>query len=228
MKKLVTLAAAALVVSSAAFARPQAKDQKGQAPEQPNKEELAQQRTERMVDMYGLNSKQEAKLLELNIEYADLFIPHRPGGPGREGEMGGPRPEGPQAGEKPEGPKGEKPQMKPGPQGPQGERPELSEEEKAEFEAKKAEMDAKREEMKAKAEERMAEMKAKKEAYDNALQDIMKKKQFQAYKQDEARRAEQAMQGGNHGPQGPAPQGPQGPRPTPPQGDEPMVIPELQ
>lgn len=45
--------------------------QKMQERKMPSKEEMAQRMTDRMVEKYGLNDEQKAKLLELNKEYGD-------------------------------------------------------------------------------------------------------------------------------------------------------------
>lgn len=58
--------------------------------EKPDKEEMIQHRTERMVKKYGLNEDQQKKLLALNTQYAEKMKPMR----GRHHRHQGPRPEG--------------------------------------------------------------------------------------------------------------------------------------
>lgn len=45
--------------------------------EKPDKEEMIQHRTERMVKKYGLNEAQQKKLLALNTQYAERMKPMR-------------------------------------------------------------------------------------------------------------------------------------------------------
>ena len=144
-----------------------------------DKTEMVRCQTQRMVEKYGLNEDQAARLQALNEAYAGkLSKPgkHGPGmrpGPGGHGKHG-PRPEGgPGMGPRPEG--GFNPK--------EGERPQLTEEQKA---ARRAEMEKRHEEMKKNFEERE---KAQAE-YDAALKDILTKKQFKAYQKDREQRQE--------------------------------------
>lgn len=195
MKKTAFICAAALMMGTVALAQP---GPQGPKPEF-NKEEAVQKKTEMMAEKYGLNDDQQAKLLELNTEYADVLAPQgRPQGPRHGGPEMGPRPEGPQG-----------PEMGPRPEGPEEGKPELTEEQKEEMKAKmeerKAEMEAAKEEFEAK----MAERKEKIEAYENELKNLLGEENYEAYKQDQERRA--------HGPQhgGPRPGGPRGPQDRP-------------
>lgn len=125
-----------------------------------DKAEMVRCQTQRMVEKYGLNEEQAARLQALNEEYAGKLPKPGMRGPGMRPGPGkhGPRPEG-----------GFKPK--------EGERPQLTEEQKA---ARKAEMEKRHEEMQKIFEERE---KAQAE-YDAALKDILTKKQFKAYKKD--------------------------------------------
>lgn len=89
MKKIALTLIAALTMSMAAQAQNEGK-KKGE--KKFDKTEMAQKRTDRMVEQYGLNDDQAKKLLALNTEYADKMGPrggHRGGGHGP-----GPRPQG--------------------------------------------------------------------------------------------------------------------------------------
>jgi hypothetical protein len=69
MKKLFMAVAALFIVSSTAMAQNESNQQK----EQPNRTEMIQKRTDKMVNRYGLNSDQAKQLLELNTNYAGSF-----------------------------------------------------------------------------------------------------------------------------------------------------------
>ena len=138
-----------------------------------DKAEMVRCQTQRMVEKYGLNEEQAARLQALNEEYAGKLP--RPGmrGPGMRPGPGGPGKHGP----RPEGGPGMGPRPEGGFKPKEGERPQLTEEQKA---ARKAEMEKRHEEMQKIFEERK---KAQAE-YDAALKDILTKKQFKAYKKD--------------------------------------------
>ena len=78
MKKTMIMMAMA-AFSLTALAQPQHDGDRKQL----SKEEMAQVRTKKMVAQYGLNKKQEAKLLELNQWFETQFPTPRPGGPMR-------------------------------------------------------------------------------------------------------------------------------------------------
>jgi Spy/CpxP family protein refolding chaperone len=121
------------------------------------KHETVEERTTKMVKQLGLDNNQAAKLFALNTEYDSVLTKGpgqgRPGGPGRGG-----RPEG--------RPDGDGPQMGqgggPGQFNP-GQAPQMTDEQKAEFEAK------------------FKEFKAKREAYDAQLKTILTDKQYTEY-----------------------------------------------
>ncbi|MBQ5495082.1 MAG: DUF4890 domain-containing protein [Prevotella sp.] len=146
---------AAVLMSSAAFAQEEKKCEC--KCKQPDKTEMVKHRTDRVVKKYGLNDQQAASLLELNTKYADKF-----GGPrGHHGKKHGMR-----HGKKHEGqadattgattpqPRGDK------------KRPELTEEQKAQFEARRQEMEANR------------------KAYETELKKILTEDQFKQYEAD--------------------------------------------
>ena len=204
MKKTTFICAAALMMGTVAFAQP---GPQGPKPEF-NQEEATQKKTEMMAEKYGLDEDQQAKLLELNTEYAEVLAPQG-------GHRGGPRPGGPEMGPRPEGPQG--PEMGPRPEEPQ-EKPELTEEQKEELKAKMEERKAEMEAAKAEFEAKMAERKEKIEAYEAELKSLLGDEQFEQYKKDQEFRA--------HGPQRrPGPGGPHHDEPVS-HDDEVMTIPE--
>ena len=141
-----------------------------------DKAEMVRCQTQRMVEKYGLNEEQAARLQALNEEYAGKLPKPGMRGPGMRPGPGkhGPRPEGgPGMGPRPEG--GFKPK--------EGERPQMTEEQKA---ARKAAMEKRHEEMKKIFEERE---KAQAE-YDAALKEILTRKQFKAYMKERENRQE--------------------------------------
>ncbi len=76
MKKMMIALVAALMISAGAMAQ----NDNNMERKQPTKEQMAQQRTESMVKRYNLNEEQAAKLLELNMKYADMRpMGHRDG-----------------------------------------------------------------------------------------------------------------------------------------------------
>lgn len=155
MKKMMMTMIAAVLMSSAAFAQEEKKCEC--KCKQPDKAEMVKHRTDRVVKKYGLNDQQAASLLELNTKYADKF-----GGPrGHHGKKHGMR-----HGKKHEGqadattgattpqPRGDK------------KRPDLTEEQKAQFEARRQEMEANR------------------KAYETELKKILTEDQFIQYEAD--------------------------------------------
>ena len=155
MKKMMMTMIAAVLMSSAAFAQEEKKCEC--KCKQPDKTEMVKHRTDRVVKKYGLNDQQAASLLELNTKYADKF-----GGPrGHHGKKHGMR-----HGKKHEGqadattgattpqPRGDK------------KRPELTEEQKAQFQARRQEMEANR------------------KAYETELKKILTEDQFKQYEAD--------------------------------------------
>lgn len=162
MKKLVLTIFAGLAISQAAVAQetnPQVKEQHKII----DNKEFVQKRTDSMVERYGLDEKQAAKLNELNTKFADKLGP-RHGGP----RMGGPRPAG---GPRPEMPGGFKPKGKP---------------EMKQGEGEGNRMPFNPEEM-AKRREQMEE---NQKAYKSELKEILTEEQFQKYEADEAQRME--------------------------------------
>lgn len=133
-----------------------------------DKTEMVRCQTQRMVEKYGLNEDQAARLQALNEAYAGKLSK-----PGKHGPGMRPGPGGHGKGFLPD--EGFKPK--------EGERPQLTEEQKA---ARRAEMEKRHEEMKKIFEERE---KAQAE-YDAALKDILTKKQFKAYLKDREQRQE--------------------------------------
>ena len=149
-----------------------------------DKAEMVRCQTQRMVEKYGLNEEQAARLQALNEEYAGKLPKPGMRGPGMRPGPGkhGPRPEGgPGMGPRPEGGPGMGPRPEGGFKPKEGERPQLTEEQKA---ARKAAMEKRREEMKKIFEERE---KAQAE-YDAALKEILTRKQFKAYMKDRENR----------------------------------------
>ena len=146
---------AAVLMSSAAFAQEEKKCEC--KCKQPDKTEMVKHRTDRVVKKYGLNDQQAASLLELNTKYADKF-----GGPrGHHGKKHGMR-----HGKKHEG-QADATTGATNPQ-PRGDkkRPELTEEQKAQFEARRQEMEANR------------------KAYETELKKILTEDQFKQYEAD--------------------------------------------
>ncbi len=97
MKKVIMMTIMAATISFSAMA--QENEQRSQKIDQT---EMIQRRTDMMVQRYGLNDDQKAKLLELNKEFADKMpmMGFRNGGPrgmggGPRGNMGGQRRQGP-------------------------------------------------------------------------------------------------------------------------------------
>lgn len=84
MRQFAIAIAAALCMSTAVMAQTTQQDNKRQ---RPNSEQRVQMRTERMVERYGLNQEQAAKLQALNKEYEGKMGPrHRHGGPRHDGQ----------------------------------------------------------------------------------------------------------------------------------------------
>ena len=155
MKKMMMTMIAAVLMSSAAFAQEEKKCEC--KCKQPDKTEMVKHRTDRVVKKYGLNDQQAASLLELNTKYADKF-----GGPrGHHGKKHGMR-----HGKKHEG-QADATTGATNPQ-PRGDkkRPELTEEQKAQFEARRQEMEANR------------------KAYETELKKILSEDQFKQYEAD--------------------------------------------
>lgn len=90
MKKLMMTMVAALMLTATAMAQENNGRREGR---NFDPAEMAKSQTERMVQEYGLNEAQQAKLLELNTQYAGKM---RMGGRG--GQRGGQRFGGPQGG----------------------------------------------------------------------------------------------------------------------------------
>lgn len=85
MKKIVFAMMAAFLLTNTAMAQ----EVNGQKPKQFSKKEMIQHQTDGMVERYGLDKEQAAKLLELNTQFADK-MPGRGFGPQRQGK----RPDG--------------------------------------------------------------------------------------------------------------------------------------
>lgn len=140
-----------------------------------DKTEMVRCKTQRMVEKYGLNEDQAARLQALNEEYAGKLA-----NPGKHGPGMRPGPGGHGKGFLPDSTRA----MHPGPGGKgMGPRTQMTEEQKA---ARKAAMEKRREEMKKFFEERE---KAQAE-YDAALKEILTRKQFKAYMKDRENRQE--------------------------------------
>ncbi len=97
MKKTILAIAAAIMMSANVMAQ-ENNGNNGFRPRM-NKDEMAKQRTERMVKEYGLDEKQSKELQTLNAQYAEKMAPMmgrgmRGGRPGGRGDMrDGKRPE---------------------------------------------------------------------------------------------------------------------------------------
>jgi len=74
MRQFAIAIAAALCMSTAVMAQTTQQDNKRQ---RPNSEQRVQMRTERMVERYGLNQEQAAKLQALNKEYEGKMGPRQ-------------------------------------------------------------------------------------------------------------------------------------------------------
>ena len=147
MKKMMMTMIAAVLMSSAAFAQEEKKCEC--KCKQPDKTEMVKHRTDRVVKKYGLNDQQAASLLELNTKYADKF-----GGPrGHHGKKHEGQADATTGATTPQ-PRGDK------------KRPELTEEQKAQFEARRQEMEANR------------------KAYETELKKILTEDQFKQYEAD--------------------------------------------
>lgn len=77
MKKTFLIMALALVSVMGMSAQDK---QQGEQRPRPNRSEMIEQRTNRMVERYNLSDKQKQELLELNKKYADKMMPPRPRG----------------------------------------------------------------------------------------------------------------------------------------------------
>lgn len=88
MKKILMTLVAAMMMASTAFAQ----EDNTVRGTKPSTDEMAQRMTEKMVQKYGLNDTQKAKLLELNKNFASKMprLGFHRGGPrhGRNGEAG--------------------------------------------------------------------------------------------------------------------------------------------
>ena len=93
MKKLIMIALMAVSVSLSAMAQEQGQGQWGQR-RNFDPAEMAQRRTDMMVERYGLDQGQKEKLLELNKKYPGMMVPRmggqRPGGGDRQMRRQGP------------------------------------------------------------------------------------------------------------------------------------------
>ena len=94
MKKMIMALAAAMMMSVGATAQDNQRPG-GRGPRQMDRAEMLKQRTDHMVQEYGLSEEQAQKLLALNTEFADKMPPMMGRGP-----RGGQRP---QAGERQRG-----------------------------------------------------------------------------------------------------------------------------
>ncbi|MCR5159287.1 MAG: DUF4890 domain-containing protein [Prevotella sp.] len=116
MKKTFLALAAAMMMSIGAMAQ-----QQGPQPRQFDPKEMAKQRTEMMVREYSLSEEQSAKLLDLNVRFADKMPMMGRG-------FGGQRGQRPQAGEQ-RRPQRNDTTRQGGPRAPRGERPQMNREE---------------------------------------------------------------------------------------------------
>ena len=94
MKKILFAMIAALAISTSTFAQDTTEVKRG--PREFNTEEMAKQRTDEMVQKYGLNDDQAVKLLDLNTRFFQKMRPagrmHRDGrGPRKDMRNGGDR-----------------------------------------------------------------------------------------------------------------------------------------
>lgn len=162
MKKIILAMAMTLLMSGTALA--QQNDNKQMR--RPDPAQMAQNMTERMVKRYGLDSKQEAKLLELNKEYAGKMpMMGRPRG-GRPGMHGG-RP----------GMGGKQPDMN-------GKQPDMNGKQPG-TENHDSTMTPPQRPSKEEMDKRFKEMKADREAYNAKVKKIMTKKQYKKYTEDQ-------------------------------------------
>lgn len=162
---------AAVVMSSSAIAQNEQK--KDNNMKRPDKTEMIQHRTDMMVNRYGLNDKQKAKLLKLNTEYADKM-----GGPGMGMHRGG-------RGMRPGMGRGQNPEMGGDAKNKDGKRPEMTEEQRA------------------KMKQEMEQMRKNREQYGAELKKIMTDEQYKKFQEDEQQnRNRGGMRGGHRGPRG--------------------------
>jgi len=155
MKKILTLLAAAVLMSGVAFAQnPEGKCDHCKHHQHHDGIEMAQQKTERMAQRYGLDENQKMQLLELNKQQCAKQQKGHKHHKNQQGVKPEGRPEG-----RPEGPG-----MNHGNGGP---RPEMG--------APKGGPDKS---------DLKKEMKKERKAYKKAVKQIMTKEQFKAYKKD--------------------------------------------
>ena len=173
MKKMMV---AFIAMTMCANVMAQEVNEQKQEPKPVDKEEMAQKRTDFMVEKYGLNEEQAAKLLELNKAHADKQRPMRRDF--RRPPM-----------KKFEGKALEEKEMAP------EEMDKVPEKmEKAPEKMEKAPEKMDKPALKEKKPGMRDEMKKEREAYENELQKIMTEEQFSAYKKDTEKRP--------HGPRG--------------------------
>ena len=196
MKKVMMALIAATMISGSAMAQDENKD--GQ---RPDPKEMIQKRTDAVVEKYGLDEAQAAKLLELNTEYAEK-MPMMGGRGGRQGgPQGGPGQGGPQGG--PQGPQGERPDSVGQPPMPQ---PQPADSAQARQEPPQGGPQGGPQAGQG-GPQGGEEMKAIMEEYDKAIAEIMTEEQYAAYKKDAEERMKRQPRGGRQGgPQGDAPQ----------------------
>lgn len=167
MKKILLTMVMALALAGVASAQDNDRQKQGQ---RPDPAQMAQRMTEQMVKKYGLDSKQEASLLELNKQYA-----------GKMPMMGGPR--GGRPGGRP-GMGGGQPGMRGGQPG--GNRPDSA-------------MARRQRPSKEEMDKRMKEMQANREAYNAGVKKIMTKKQYKQFTADQEKMRQRGHRQGNGG-----------------------------
>lgn len=160
MKKMMV---AFIAMAMCANVMAQEVNEQKQEPKPVDKEEMAQKRTDFMVEKYGLNEEQAAKLLELNKAHADKQRPMRRDF--RRPPM-----------KKFEGKDLEEKEMAP------------EEMDKVPEKMEKAPEKMDKPALKEKKPGMRDEMKKEREAYENELQKIMTEEQFSAYKKDTEKR----------------------------------------
>jgi len=170
MKKALFITAAALMLCISAGAQ-QRDTTRGRRPmgDRIDAAKMIQERTDRMVEKYGLDEAQATKLLELNKKYPGHMMEPGMRGPHNHGGHGGPGMRGQRPGTRPDGQTPRDTMARRGRPDMNG-RPQMSEEQT--------------QKMKEQMEKMRKEMEESRTAYNNELKDILTDKQFQAYQED--------------------------------------------
>lgn len=232
MKRIIFILSAALLICGAS----QLSSAQGRGRVQMGPEEIAKRTVERLDKVVKLTDKQYKKLYKFHVSMAEEQMEERSfGGYGDFGGRGdfGVRPDGERHdhGDRPQRP--ERPAVNPDSAGQQpaarpdgghrGQRPQMTEEQRAEMQARRQEMMERRKEM---MEERAAEEAERQATIDKKYKKVLTPEQYEAWKAHEAEQAarrEQMMkerqermrqQRGNHNGRGHNGHGPQHPRPA--------------